>query len=105
MQLAARAVSLARFRPVAYFGQEGDSDDDPRLDSQRGKRPESGEELHYVVEVWDDKGGMVEQTLAITANGSIGYAAYYEATREFPGRYVTLRHKNRIVARWNTPKH
>ena len=104
MHLARHAISLVRFRPVAYFGQEGDSDD-PRPDRRRGMQPETGEELHYVVEVWDDEGGIVEQTLAITANGSIGYAAYYEATREFPGRYVTLRHKNRIVARWNAPKH
>jgi len=104
MQLARHAVSLVSFRPVAYFGQEGGPDDDPRPDRRRGKQPETGEELHYVVEVWDDKGDLVEQTLAITANGSIGYAAYYEATREFPARYVTLRHKNRIVARWNAPR-
>jgi hypothetical protein len=102
MQLA-HAVSLVRSYPVAYFGQEDDSNDDPRPDRSRGRQPESGEELHYVVEVWDDKGSIVEQTLAITANGSIGYAAYYEATREFPARYVTLRHKKRIVARWNAP--
>jgi len=43
--------------------------------------------------------------LAVTANGSIGYAAYYAATREFPDRYVTLRHKNSIVSRWNGPRH
>jgi hypothetical protein len=103
MHFAGHAISFVKFRPVAYFGQEGGSNDDPRPDRQSGKLPESGEELPYVVEVWDDKGGMVEQTLAITANGSIGYAAYYEATREFPAHYVTLRHKNRIVARWNAP--
>jgi hypothetical protein len=102
MQLARHAVSLVRFPPVVYFGQG--PDDNSRQDRERGKQPESGEELHYVVEVWDDKGSVVEQTLAITANGSIGYAAYYEATREFPARYVTLRHKNRVVARWNAPR-
>ena len=48
---------------------------------------------------------VVEQVLAITANGSIGYAAYYAATREHPDRYITLRHKNRIVSRWNEAKH
>ena len=47
----------------------------------------------------------VEQVLAVTANGSIGYAAFYGATREFPHRYITLRHKNRIVSRWNGPRH
>ena len=42
---------------------------------------------------------------AVTASGSIGYAAYYAATREFPHRYITLRHKNRVVSRWNAPQH
>jgi len=26
-------------------------------------------------------------------------------TREYPDRYVTLRHKNSIVSRWNGPGH
>jgi hypothetical protein len=65
----------------------------------------AGDDLPYVVEVWDDGKNLVEQTLAITANGSIGYAAYYEATKEYPSRYITLRHKNRVIARWNPPGH
>ena len=47
----------------------------------------------------------VEQVLAVTASGSIGYAAFYAATRELPERYITLRHKHRIVSRWNGPGH
>jgi len=47
----------------------------------------------------------VEQVLAVTANGSIGYAAYFAATREFPHRYITLRHKTGIISRWNGPGH
>jgi hypothetical protein len=47
----------------------------------------------------------VEQVLAVTANGSIGYAAYYAAAREYPDRYVTLRHKNAIISRSNPPQH
>jgi len=47
----------------------------------------------------------VEQIVAVTANASIGYAAYYAATREFPDRHITLRHKNSVVARWSGPKH
>jgi hypothetical protein len=82
------------------------SDDDPEFeDISRAAKglPRQGEDLPYRVEVWSEDHSRVEQTLAMTANGSIGYAAYYEATREFPGRYVVLRHKNRIVARWNPP--
>jgi hypothetical protein len=67
-------------------------------------RPADGEELPYRVELWDKQGLSVEQVLAITANGSIGYAAYYAATREHPDRYVTLRHRNSIISRWNGPK-
>lgn len=76
-----------------------------------GKKPSSapdpaeGEDLPYKVELWDETRSAVEQVLAVTANASIGYAAYYAATREFPHRYVTLRHKQRVVSRWNGPGH
>jgi hypothetical protein len=63
------------------------------------------EDLPYRVELWDEAKNSVEMVLAVTANGSIGYAAYYAATREYPQRYVTLRHKNTTVARWNGPEH
>jgi hypothetical protein len=63
------------------------------------------EELPYKVELWDAARQSVEQVLAMTANGSIGYAAYYAATREHPDRYVTLRHRNSIISRWNGPQH
>lgn len=61
------------------------------------------EDLPYKVELWDAAKNTVEQVLALTANGSIGYAAYYAAVREYPDRYVTLRHKSSIVARANAP--
>lgn len=70
-----------------------------------GPLPIEREDLPYKVELWDDAKAAVEQVLAVTANGSIGYAAYYAATREYPQRYVTLRHKDRIVSRWNGPEH
>lgn len=66
--------------------------------------PRRGEDLPYRVELWNAARDAVEQILAVTANGSIGFAAYYAAAREFPDRYVTLRHKNRIVSSWNDPK-
>src|SRR5689334_5924940 len=90
--------------PLPYLFAAGGEDFDPEGPSrQKGGLPRSGEDLPYRVEVWSEDCAGVEQTLAMTANGSIGYAAYYEATREYPGRYVVLRHKNRIVARWNPP--
>jgi hypothetical protein len=68
-------------------------------------RPTAGrEDLPYRVELWDDAKTGVEQVLAVTISGSIGYAAYYAATREFPDRYITLRNRDSIVSRWNGPE-
>ena len=73
--------------------------------SSRGPAAGEREDLPYKVELWAASKASVELVLAVTANASIGYAAYYAATREFPDRYITLRHKNSIVSRWNGPGH
>jgi hypothetical protein len=67
--------------------------------------PVEREDLPYKIEIWNESGTSVEQVVAVTANASIGYAAYYAATREYPDRHITLRHKNSVVARWSGPKH
>lgn len=67
--------------------------------------PIDREDLPYKIEIWNEAGAAVEQIVAVTANASIGYAAYYAATREFPDPRITLRHKNSVVARWSGPKH
>ncbi|HZP79438.1 MAG TPA: hypothetical protein VFB45_25110 [Pseudolabrys sp.] len=94
-----------RYRSVTYRfgsgGDEGGTGDQPRF----GQPKSDNEDLPYKVELWDERRASVEQVLAVTASGSIGYAAYYAATREFPHRYITLRHKNSIVSRWNGPSH
>lgn len=61
------------------------------------------EDLAYRVELWDQKKLGVEQVLAVTINASLGYAAYFAATKEYSERYVTLRHRNHILSRWNGP--
>ena len=83
-------------------------DDGPEPARKAGRSdwsPASREDLPYKVELWDESRSSVEQVLAVTANASIGYAAYYAAAREHPDRYVTLRHKNSIVSRSNPPQH
>ena len=96
----------ATFRINPYrLAPTGDPDDNARRGPGSSRIPAEREDLPYKVELWDDTRSQVEQVLAVTANGSIGYAAYYAATREHPDRYITLRHKNRIVSRWNEPKH
>ena len=87
------------------LGSEGDPEDGQRIPSRSDRQTAGREDLPYRVELWDEAKETIELVLAVTANGSIGYAAYYAATREYPQRYVTLRHKNRTVARWNGPEH
>jgi len=84
--------------------------DIPSDEGRRGKppfgaAPTEREDLAYKIELWDETGNAVEQVVAMTASASIGYAAYYAATREFPQRCLTLRHKNSIISRWNGSAH
>jgi hypothetical protein len=98
---AARLAPLHRYR----LGSENDPEDESRRQPRSGRHAAASEDLPYRVELWDEAKESVELVLAVTAHGSIGYAAYYAATREYPQRYVTLRHKSRTVARWNGPEH
>ena len=45
------------------------------------------------------------QAEAMSANPAVGFAAYYAAAREFPGRDITLRHKDRVLSRWTGRSH
>ena len=91
-------------RPLRFSG-DNDPGNGPDQPPAQGKGAAEHEELPYRVELWNNVKNSVEQVLAVTANASIGYAAYYAATKEHPERYVTLRHKNSIVSRWNGPTH
>jgi hypothetical protein len=76
-----------------------DPDESPPSGSDRSTAPHG--DLPFHVELWSEDRSVVEQVLAVTANSSIGYAAYHAATREYPDRYVILRHRNRVLSRWN----
>jgi hypothetical protein len=98
------ALAFPKYLPV--YVAAGDDPDDARREPVRLDRLASGrEDLPYKVELWDEAKQSVEQLLAVTASGSIGYAAFYAATREHPNRYITLRHRNSIVSRWNAAGH
>jgi hypothetical protein len=107
------SISSAPSRPLAplpRFGTYGfspgnDADDPPSRKISRFEPTAPREDLPYKVELWDETKISVEQVLAVTASGSIGYAAYYAAVREYPSRYVTLRHRNSFVSRSNPPEH
>jgi hypothetical protein len=88
------------FIPFAMAQGTGDPDGAPQDDgADHDAAPR--DDLPYKVELWNQERTAVEQVLAVTAHGSIGYAAYYAATREYPDRYVTLSHRHRVLSRWN----
>jgi hypothetical protein len=87
------------FPPHAMAQGRDDADHKPRGGSGHSAAPH--DDLPYRVELWNEDRTAVEQVLAVTAHSSIGYAAYHAATREYPDRYVTLRHRSRILSRWN----
>ncbi len=70
-------------------------------------RPDSAkdEELAYRVELWDRGRALVERVLAVTSSSSIGFAAFHAAAREYPDRYITLRHRGSTLSQWNSPAH
>lgn len=73
--------------------------------AQLGGHLSEREDLPYRVELWNEDKTEVELLLAVTAGASIGFAAYFAATREYPDRYIALRHKGSFVSRWNAPAH
>lgn len=81
------------------------SDQDPKTSPPYGEFPHEGDDLPYKVEVWDETSKYVEQVVAVSVSPAIGYAAYYAATREFPGRAITLRHKAAVISRWTGKAH
>jgi hypothetical protein len=99
-------VRLIGGEPRIYNFVPGNDPPDPPRRISRSDRPAAKhEDLPYKVELWDETKQSVEQVLAMTASGSIGFAAYYAAAREYPQRYVALRHNNSIIARSNAPRH
>jgi hypothetical protein len=86
--------------PALPFGSGSDPEDDP-AEPARFTREAPRDDLPYTVELWDEEKKNVKQVLAVTTHGSIGFAAYYAAIREYPDRHITLRHRNRMIARSN----
>ena len=100
--------ALAIARPLArelWALPSGESDSPGGRRAPQQRRAAKSEDLPYKVELWTAPKDAVERVLAVTASASIGFAAYYAATREFPDRYVTLRDNSGIISRWNGPTH
>lgn len=79
--------------------------DDPGEPASPGRTTSLSADLSFSVELWNEPRTSVERVLALTASGSIGYAAFYAATRDYADRLIVLRHRNRILSRWNASGH
>jgi hypothetical protein len=100
---------LRKDDPVGFVSHlmtsDGPKGREPKRTSPPQPAPNEGEDLPYKVELWNESKTAIEQLLAVTANASIGHAAFYAAAREFAERYVTLSHKQAVINRWNAPSH
>ena len=106
LQTSSRREQPALHPGLVYrLSAENDPEEPGPQSASSRRNPIEHEDLPYKIELWNEAKSGVEQVLAVTASGSIGYAAFYGATREFPDRYITLRHKNSIISRWNGPQH
>jgi hypothetical protein len=99
-------VATPLSNPFGLFVIAEESDDAGDISKSGGSRRARAlrDDLPFRIELWNEGRTAVERILATTVNSSIGYAAYHAATREHPDRYVTLRHRNRFLARWNAPE-
>lgn len=59
----------------------------------------SSHDLAYTVEILNPISQQVEMLIATTISPSIGYAAYYAAVREYPGRAIVLKYKDGVISR------
>jgi hypothetical protein len=96
-----RSAAVSVLRRVTRFSSFDDEDD-----ARRGRRLSQSstaarDELPFRIELWDEARQNVETVLAIAAHGTIAYAAFYSAAKEYPHRYITLRHDNKIISRWS----
>ncbi|ODA66161.1 hypothetical protein A7A08_03014 [Methyloligella halotolerans] len=55
--------------------------------------------LTYRIEVWPDDASEIHETLASASEPKVAHAAYEEALRQRPGRFVVLRKKGRVLAK------
>ena len=93
-------VSVTRLHPP-----HGDDEGRRRPDPFDPPSAAPAEDLAYRVEVWDETGSFPERLIAITVTASIGYAAFYAAAREYPGRAITLSSNGHVLSRWTDHLH
>jgi hypothetical protein len=93
-------LAAHRLQPPGDTPDEGHTTPSPY-----GEFPDPREDLPYKVEVCDASGETIELLVAATVSPALGYAAYYAASREYPGRTIVLRHKGAVISRWAGQEH
>jgi hypothetical protein len=88
-----------------YFSAPGDPPGDDEGAASPPGVGNGADLLPYRVEVWDPTGSFVEQVIAMTRNRSVGWAAYFATTEQFPTRVVTFRDEHSELSRWTAKKH
>lgn len=99
------AMSLAAVQTLYRCSPEDEPDGGIAGKRRDLQDPSLADDLPFKVELWSEDKSRIDLLVAVTASGSIGFAAYHAATREYPDRYITLRNRDTIVARWNGPTH
>jgi hypothetical protein len=95
-QTSVRRLKAARYLFACGSGRDNNPPNDAPID-----RRDPYKDLIYRVELWNATGSAVDRLLALARHPSIGYAAYFATTREFPERLITLRGPSGIMSRWN----
>jgi hypothetical protein len=99
------AASLGALQVLHRFAPPDETDGAGAQKPKGLPDPALWDDLPFKVELWNADKASVDLVLAVTASGNIGFAAYHAATREFPDRYIVLRHNDAVLARWNSPAH
>jgi hypothetical protein len=73
----------------------------------KGRSPRAGsataaaaaDDLPYSIELWDENHTAVERVLGRAIRVSLARAIFLAAQKEHTGRFITLRHQDKIVAK------
>lgn len=100
-----KAIAPRRTHVPRRLGASDDRGDGPKTPFLAGDGDLTAPVLGIRVEVYDETDSYVEQVVAITANRSIGFAAYYCAKEQYPGRTIVLRDSWGVISRWPARRH
>jgi hypothetical protein len=88
MAIPAAALRLLPSEYIPFGGPQPEDADDDRIKAR---------EFSFRLELWDVSRQTVELVLAVAVSSVVAFAAFNAALSEYPNRYITLRHKNRIL--------